>query len=318
MLDQFEQWLHARRGEQDTSLVQALRQCDGGRLQCIVLVRDDFWLAASRFMQELEIRLLEGENSALVDLFDPLHARKVLAAFGRAYERLPEGAVELSREQDAFLDHAVEGLAQDGKIICVRLALFADMLKGKPWTTATLSQVGGTEGLGVTFLEETFSASTAPAAHRYHQKAAQAVLQALLPEAGSDIKGSRQSYETLLASSGYAQQLGKFSDLIQILDSEIRLITPTVPASEDLNIHATDGAPQARDGLAEPDAQKKKYYQLTHDYLVPSLRDWLTHKQKETRRGRAELKLAERSAMWNTKPENRHLPSFLEFASIRR
>ena len=33
---------------------------------------------------------------------------------------------------------------------------------------------------------------------------------------------------------------------------------------------------------------------LTHDYLVHSLRDWLTRKQRETRRGRAELRLAER------------------------
>ena len=152
----------------------------------------------------------KATTCALVDLFDPLHARKVLAAFGRAYGRLPEDAVELSQEQEMFLDRAVEGLAQDGKIICVRLALFADMLKGKPWTTATLSQVGGTEGLGVTFLEETFSASTAPAAHRYHQQAAQAVLKALLPEAGSDIKGSRQSYEALLEASGYAQRPDEF------------------------------------------------------------------------------------------------------------
>ncbi len=37
VLDQFEQWLHARRGEQDTQLVQALRHCDGGRLQCLAL-----------------------------------------------------------------------------------------------------------------------------------------------------------------------------------------------------------------------------------------------------------------------------------------
>ena len=35
------------------------------------MVRDDFWLAATRFMQELEIRLVEGENPRLVDLFDP-------------------------------------------------------------------------------------------------------------------------------------------------------------------------------------------------------------------------------------------------------
>jgi hypothetical protein len=85
VLDQFEQWLHAKRSEENTELVQALRQCDGGRLQAIVLVRDDFWLAVSRFMQALEIRVLEGENSRLVDLFDPRHAKKVLTAFGRAF-----------------------------------------------------------------------------------------------------------------------------------------------------------------------------------------------------------------------------------------
>ena len=60
-----------------------------------------------------------------------------------------------------------------------------------------------------------------------------------------------------------------------------------------------------------------KYYQLTHDYLVPSLRDWLTRKQRETRRGRAELRLADRAALWNAKPENRLLPSLWDFSSIR-
>ena len=29
------------------------------------MVRDDFWLAASRFMRDLEIRLVEGENKRL-------------------------------------------------------------------------------------------------------------------------------------------------------------------------------------------------------------------------------------------------------------
>ena len=94
VLDQFEQWLHAKKEEENTDLVQALRQCDGGRVQCIVMVRDDFWMAATRFMRELEIRLLEGQNSAAVDLFDMDHARKVLAAFGRAFGKLPENASE--------------------------------------------------------------------------------------------------------------------------------------------------------------------------------------------------------------------------------
>ena len=54
-----------------------------------------------------------------------------------------------------------QGLAQDGRVVPVRLALFAEMVKGKPWTPATLREVGGTEGIGVAFLEETFG-STAP------------------------------------------------------------------------------------------------------------------------------------------------------------
>ena len=303
ILDQFEQWLHSKRGEENTELVASLRHCDGEHVQAVVLVRDDFWLAASRFMRELEIRLLEGENSALVDLFDPRHARKVLTAFGRAYGALPENIGDLSSDQDTFLDQSISGLAQDGKIVSVRLALFAEMVKGKPWTPATLKAVGGTEGIGLAFLEETFSASTAPPEHRFHQKAAQAVLKVLIPETGTDIKGQMRSRQELLEASGYLNRPRDFDDLIHILDPELRLITPTDP----------EGSP----GEGQQITPSGQYYQLTHDYLVHSLRDWLTRKQKETRRGRAELRLAERSAAWNAKPENRHLPSALEWANIR-
>ncbi len=302
VLDQFEQWLHAERSEENTDLVQTLRQCDGGRLQAIVMVRDDFWLAESRFMQALEVRVLEGENSRLVDLFDLRHAKKMLTAFGRAFGALPEK--ELSKDQEAFLDQSVSGLAQDDKVISVRLALFAEMVKGKPWTPATLREVGGTEGVGVTFLEETFTASTAPPQHRLHQKAAQAVLKALLPETGTDIKGHMRSQEELLEASGYASRPGDFVDLLRILDSEIRLITPTDP----------EGKEDANPATVQAGA---KYYQLTHDYLVPSLRDWLTRRQKESRRGRAELLLADRAAVWNARPENRQLPSLYQWCSLR-
>ena len=60
-----------------------------------------------------------------------------------------------------------------------------------------------------------------------------------------------------------------------------------------------------------------QYYQLTDDYMVPSLRDWLTRKQRETRRGRAEMRLAELSDVWNRKQENRNLPSSWELWNIR-
>src|SRR6202040_2141611 len=102
----------------------------------------------------------------------------------------PDASADASKDQKQFLEQAVSGLAQEGKVICVRLALFAEMMKGKTWTPASLRAVGGTAGIGVTFLEETFSAATAPPEHRYHQKAARGVLNALLPESGTDIKGS--------------------------------------------------------------------------------------------------------------------------------
>jgi eukaryotic-like serine/threonine-protein kinase len=306
VLDQFEQWLHAKKGEENTDLVQALRQCDGGRVQCVVMVRDDFWMAVIRLMRELEVRLVDGQNSAAVDLFPIRHAEKVLAAFGRAFGVLPEASTVVSTDQKQFLAQAASGLAQEGKVICVRLALFAEMMKGKTWTPATLKEVGGTEGVGVAFLEETFSASTAPPEHRYHQKAARGVLKAFLPESGTDIKGHMRSYAELLEASGCGNRPSEFDDLIHILDSEIRLITPTDPEGKEAD---GDSVQQTKPG--------QKYYQLTHDYLVHSLRDWLTRKQRETRRGRAELRLAERSGLWNAKPENRHLPTLWEWLGIR-
>src|SRR5262249_44566614 len=154
-----------------------------GRVQCLLLVRDDFWMEVTRFMDELEVPPHNGENSAAVDLFDLDHARKVLALFGRAFEKLPKDPTKDTKEQKEFLGEAVRGLAREGKVICVRLALFAEMVRHRAWVPPVK-----VEQVGRTFLEGTFSASTAPPGHRYHQKAAWAVLKALLPEQGADIR----------------------------------------------------------------------------------------------------------------------------------
>ena len=58
-------------------------------------------------MRELEIRLVEGQNSALVDLFDFDHAEKVLAAFGRAFGRL-------ARERRRY-EQGPEGVPRTGR-----------------------------------------------------------------------------------------------------------------------------------------------------------------------------------------------------------
>src|SRR5262249_62436037 len=111
------------------------------------------------------------------------------------------------------------------------------------------------------------SAAAASPRNRLHQRAVRAVLKALLPEQATDIKGQMQSPAKLLEASGYARHPREFEQLLRILDTELRLITPTEPGG-------ADSSEEQR--CVEP------YYQLTHDYLVHSLRNWLVRKQKET------------------------------------
>lgn len=322
VIDQFEQWLYSHGAETNSDLAAALRQCDGGRIQAVLLVRDDFWMPATRMLRQLETPLVEGQNAAAVDLFDLLHARKVLSEFGKAYGRLPEKLGQISRDQDSFLTQSVTGLSQDGKVISVRLALFSDMMKSRPWTPASLTEVGGTTGVGATFLEETFSSRNAPPQHRQHQEAARAVLRALLPATGTDIKGHMRSGSELQAACGYTNRPEDFSELIRILDSEVRLITPVgtekVEASnEKAEVGSLKFEKNNTSNVSNFTIQSSNF-QLTHDYLVPSLRDWLSRKQRETKKGRAELKLAERAAIWQASPENKQLPTFWEWFSIGR
>ncbi len=299
VLDQFEQWLFAEPDYAKASLTEALLQCDGSTIQAIVMVREDFWISVSRFLRELDIPIVERHNSAMVDLFDLEHASKVLGLFGKAYGKLPDSSKNWSHGQQEFIRQAIDGLSQDRKVISVRIALLADMMKSRDWTPEALKEVGGIEGVGVTFLEEMFGSRHAPIQHRQHQEAVRGFLAALLPSTGTDIKGSMQSAASLQKAAGYEQKPREYQELIEILDKNLRLITPV-------------------DEVDVADSGKARSYQLAHDYMVPSLRDWLTQKQRETKKGRAELKLAERAAVWWTKQENKQLPTLLEWLQIHR
>jgi serine/threonine protein kinase/formylglycine-generating enzyme required for sulfatase activity len=312
VIDQFEQWLHTSTGIEDAVLVQALRHCDGPRVQCLLLVRDDFWLGVTRLLRSLEVRLVDGENVALVDLFDARHARKVLTAFGRAFGTLQEGPAELDERQRSFVDRAVEALSEQGKVVPVRLSLFAEMLKGRVWQPSTLDDVGGVEGIGVTFLEGAFGVRTANPEHRLHRKAARAILRALLPDPAVEIKGQMRSRAELAAACELSDRSFEFERALAILDRELHLITPC----ED----PVDALQSSSDGARAPDAipprDHRGYYTLTHDYLVPPLRQWLTIERRKTWRGRAEQLLEEATAAWLRAKDARLLPSLVEYLTI--
>ena len=291
VLDQFEQWLHSADASQRSDLIQSLRQCDGVRLQAVILVRDDFWMSITRFMRELEIPIVQGLNANANDLFTTTHAHKVLTLFGQSGGLLPDKLDEMTAEQNEFMELAVAGLARDGFVVPVRLALFAEMTKHRPWTPQTLVEVGGFDGLGVAFLDAAFKSANAPPNYRYHQATAQLVLRQFLPDSSIDFRSRSRTAAELLAIANCS--LREFAELIQILDGELRLITPVESGSD------------------------RGRYQLTHDYLVPSLRKWFERHEQESTRGRARLQLQEIATVWNRKREQRFLPTLTEFAFIR-
>lgn len=303
VLDQFEQWLDHNSCREGSELSTALRQCDGVNVQCLVVVRDDFWMAATRFMNELEINLLENENARGVDLFSPKHARFVLTAFGQSYGDVDDTPTV---DQMQFIEAAVENLVVDGQINCVRLALFAQMMHGRPWSAECEFDI---DEVGVAFLERTWSASHASPECRYHEPAARRVLAGMLPKLGT-LKGDRLSYAELRLVSGYGHRKEDLESLIQLLDRKLKLITSVAANGVEENGVGEELVDK------EPSTQTHRYFQLTHDYLVPSLKDWLSRKQRETRRGRAELMLDSFSQLWNRTPQAKFLPGLVDASRI--
>jgi eukaryotic-like serine/threonine-protein kinase len=250
-------------------------------------------MSVSRFFRMLDAPLSDT-NCTAVELFDIHHAATVLTAFGRAFGALPRVSATSMKEEKAFITQSVTELSQKGQVIPVHLSVFAEMVKGQEWKPATLHAVGGWRGLGVKFLDKAFGEG-APPYRQNHQRAAREILNCLLPASGVDIKGRVHSRSELLTASGYADRLDDFEELVRVLDSELKLVTPI---------------DRSTIGGGEP------HYQLTHDFLVPALREWLAAKQMETRSGRAELRLAERAALWGDRREPRQLPTIAEWLTI--
>ncbi|RUL87842.1 bifunctional serine/threonine-protein kinase/formylglycine-generating enzyme family protein [Tautonia sociabilis] len=301
VFDQFEQWLQANPNRPDAPLVAALRQCDGRNLQALILVRDDFWMAVTRLFQAIEIPLIEGANSAPIEPFDESHALAVLAEFGKAWGRLPRPPAEPGAEALVFLRCAVAELARvEGRITPILLCLFAEVVRRRPWTPQTLDELGGFAGIGVTFLSEAFDSPSAPPAYRSRREQAQAALEAMLPPAPSTLRGSPRTASELREATGLVDRPAEFDELIHLLDAGLRLVSPVDPVLD----------------CDAPDGQTGPRYQLSHDFLVAPIRQWLDRERHASRKGRAQIRLASIAASWAEHPVPGRLPSLLEWTGI--
>jgi eukaryotic-like serine/threonine-protein kinase len=301
VIDQFEQWLNLNEGREHTPLAEALRQCDGVTLQAMLLARDDFTIPIARFLEELEEPLLQNRNFAAIDRFSAEHAAKVLEAFGRAYRAWPH---EPTRENRRFIDQAVAELGRGGAVVPVQLAALAEIIKERPWTEATLRQLGGVQGVAVQFLEQRLVGERGHPEIRLQLPVVRRLLHAFLPGDSENIRGPAKTRAELLHTLGDAITPERLDKLLQLLDVEVRLITPVRGGSSDSS-HSDNSS------------QREPAYQLTHDYLVSAIRAWLSANERGTRSGRARWRLRELAESWNAHPEPQRLPTLLEWATIR-
>lgn len=301
VLDQFEQWLQAHATDVMSELTMALRHCEAGRLQVLLLVREEYWSATQEFFRQLDIRLDTHWNDQCLQWFGKAHSMKVLGYFGQTLGKLPLDMSGWSRGQLAFLEGAVEALGsrQGGKVVPVQLALFAELFRDLEWTAEELERQGGTEGIGTRYLVQIFSGGDAREEDRQHREAAMRLLEDLLPAEGEDIRGLRRPESELRRACGDSGDSHAFQQLIDVLETRLKLIARRDPFQE-------SGVPGS-----EP------CFMLTHDFLVPSIRAWVAVELGRTAAGRAETLLRSREKTYAGRREQRQLPSLPEWIFIR-
>lgn len=311
VLDQFEQWLYGNTRFEETELAEALRQCDGKNIIAILLVRDDFWMSTSQLMKSLEIPIREGQNLVALPLFNLRHARKVLIAYGRLFDRLPnqtdENGDSLNRQQKQFIKDAVDSLAQNDKVICVHLSVFAQIAKDRDWTASELRRLGGSQGVGIRFLDDLFGFPNEEIGNE-KVEIVKVILRELLPVSRTNIKGAAKSRSDLFdALNGRYSRLA-FDQTVDHLENDLSLISPAeLTDTPELD----ESGASSRSVTGDRDSLK-----LTHDFLVSPIREWLERKQKETWRGRATSRLADLASLYAENQNRRFIPSPIEYVQI--
>jgi eukaryotic-like serine/threonine-protein kinase len=293
IIDQFEQWLSQPLRLESLEVASALRQCDGIHVMAILLVRDDYWYSLSRLLAYLDMEL-NSHNARMTEPFSEDHARHVLVEFGRVYSK-PAGITSDHEDKlTQFADRAVAELSASGRIVPFQLALLAEMFRDREWSGNSLEEAGGVHGVISRFLDNMISGHSSSPELRRNSDAVLRILRALLPATDRTIKNQPKTPEEIDGMAAI-NSLPLTKSLLHILERSCHIISSAETSDKD--------APSLG-------------YQLSHDQLVPILRDWISHRQRDTFQRRAEILLNDRSEVWQTKRLRRNLPSFLEWSMI--
>lgn len=308
VLDQFEQWLARQNSYGDQDLTAALRQCDGDRLQSLLLVREDFWGSISRFFRDLQQRISDRSNAMALPLLDEPHARRVLEAYGRALGVLPAEPQPISRNERQFIKLAVQAVAEQGQVICVHLSVLAETCKHNRWEPAAWKMAGGWEGIGREYIAGIFNHPGTPGFIRRNSFEAWRILEALLPDAASGIRGLARSRSALEEAVGLQDDPERFEQLLEFLLHSARLISPL---EQGTTAPGGAGAPPESEGGS-------LLFGLTHDFLVQPIRTWGQAKQNETPQGRSTMLLKSLAEQWKFTGDRRFLPGWPDYLRIFR
>ena len=295
ILDQFEQWLESADEDSRREMTEALRQCDARHIQCLILVRDDYWMSISEFMRCLERPLVEGKNAMSLPLFDRRHAKRVLVACGRSVGALPSAITPMTKSERRFVNDAVESIAENGTVLCVRLTILADMIADADWGKTSFNRTFGFDGIGTAFLERHLTDNV-----RVHKSgwlpACEVILANLLPPTTqTELKATERKRTELLELAGLERKTKGFDDCLGYLQNDLKLISAV----------ESDNAVEPEEGDIG--------FRLTHDFFVIPIRQWLLRRQSKTLAGRIRNRFSELCTQYQIAGNKRYLPGPVEY-----
>ncbi|MEM6365286.1 MAG: serine/threonine-protein kinase, partial [Planctomycetota bacterium] len=284
VIDQFEQVLAWTSNQERGSMLRAMRQADGCQLQFVLVVRDEFWSAMNAWMRDLDAPLRDGRNAMSLQRFTREHAIKVLRIWAKATEK-PD-------LDEAFLQGAMELVEVDGRVVPVRLALLASVLGDGDWTSNRLTEVAKNGSLSGYYLDAVLG-DHAPTRSWPILEPARAILRYLTPPTGLMRGPARSIQELQQAISTHHVSNDQWDELLDLLDRQLHLITPTEIGQAGCEI--------------DESSQSLIHYQLSHDFLVPELRSWFDASDANTVRGRAAVDLKRATWRWMADVHPRNL-----------